>query len=96
MPPKASLRFIRILSISPIWSALAGNMLNASCAKGNYAMRTDWIVTMDNVTHYRGVRGYYPTGFYHLPAGITLSHHGLTTAGAPEWASTRCQFMISS
>jgi hypothetical protein len=28
--------------------------------------------------------GYYPMGFYHLLAGITLSHHGLTTVGAPE------------
>jgi hypothetical protein len=30
------------------------------------------------------MKGYYLTGFYHLQDGIDLSHHGLTSDGAPE------------
>ena len=96
IPPEASLRFARTLSISQIWSTLAGNMLNALSAKRNYATRTNWNLTINNITQYRWIKGYYPMGFYHLPAGITLSHHGLTTVDAPEWPSTSCQLMSYS
>jgi hypothetical protein len=71
-------------------------MLNALSVKRNYATRTDWKLTINNITQYQRMKGYYPMGFYHLPAGITLSHHGLTTVGAPEWLSTSCQLMIYS
>jgi len=96
IPPKASSRFVRTQSVSQIWSTLAGNMLNALSAKTNYATKTDWKLTINNITQYGWMKGYYPMGFYHLPAGITLSHHGLTTVGAPEWPSKNCQSTINS
>jgi hypothetical protein len=40
--------------------------------------------------------GYYLMGFYHLPVMITMSHHGLTTVGVPEWPSTDYQSRIDS
>jgi len=79
-----------------MWSTLAGNMLNALSAKRNYAARTNWKLTINNITQYRSMRSYYPMGFYNLLAGITLSHHGLTTVGAPEWPSTSSQWMMYS
>jgi len=96
IPPEASSKFVRTQSISQIWSTLAGNMLIALSAKWNYATRTDWKLIINNITQYLWMKGYYPTGFYHLPAGITLSHHGLTTVGAPEWPLTNCQLTIDS
>jgi len=96
IPPEASSRFVRTQSVSQIWSTLDRNMLNALSAKRNYATRTDWKLTINNITQYRWMKDYYPTGFYHLPAGITLSHHGLTTVDAPEWPSTNCQLTIDS
>ena len=54
------------------------------------------LLTINNITQYWCMKGYYPMGFYHLPAGITLSYHGLATVGAPEWPSTSCQLMIYS
>jgi hypothetical protein len=84
IPPQPSSRFVRTLRVSQIWSILAGNMLNALSAKRNYAKGTDWKLTINNITQYRWMKGYYLTEFFHLPAGITLSHHGLTTVGAPE------------
>jgi hypothetical protein len=60
-------------------------MLSALSAKRNYPTRTDWKLNMNNITQYRWMTAYYPMGFFHLPAGITLSHNGLTTVGAPEY-----------
>jgi len=96
VPPKASSRFIRTLSISQLWSTLARNMLNDLSTEWNHPTTTDWKLTINNITQYRWMKGYYPTGFYHQQAPLTLSHHGLTTVGAPEWPSTSCQSMIYS
>ena len=96
IPSKASSRFVRALSNSQIWSTLAGNILNTWSAKRNYAMWTDWKLTFNNITRYRWMKGYYPPGFYHLEASLTLRHLGLTSGGAPEWPSTCCQLMIYS
>jgi hypothetical protein len=71
-------------------------MLNAISAKRHYATRPDWKLTINNIIQYRGIKGYYPTGFYHMPASLTLSLHGLTTVDAPEWPWTSCQLMIYS
>jgi len=91
---KASSRFVRTLTISQLCSTPAGNMLNALSGKRNNSTKTDWKLTINNITHYRWMKGYYPTGFYHLLASLTLSHHGLPTVGAPKWPSTSCQLMI--
>jgi hypothetical protein len=96
IPSKASPRFVRTLSISLRWSTLARNILNALTAKRNYATRTDWKLTINSITQYRWIKGYFPIGFYHLLASLTLSHHGLTTVGAPEWPLTSCQLLIYS
>ena len=96
IPPKASSRFIRSLSVSPICSTLTGSMLDDLAGKWNYATRTDWKLTINRITQYRWMKCYYPTGLYHLLAEITLGHDGLTTLGAPEWPSTSCEQMIYS
>jgi len=96
IPPKASPRFFRTLSIAQRWSTLAGIISNALSANRNYATRTDMKLTMNNITQYRWMKGYFAMGFYHLPAFLTLSHHGPTTVGAPEWPSTSCQLTIYS
>jgi hypothetical protein len=70
--------------------------VNALSAKWNYATRIDWMLTVNNITQYQWIKGYYQTGFYHLLAGITRSHHGLTTFGAPELPSTSRQLMVYS
>jgi len=49
MPPEASSRYVRTLSISQLWSTLARNMLNALSAKRNYSTRTDWKVTINDI-----------------------------------------------
>jgi len=95
IPPEASPRFVRTLIISWRWSTLTRNMINALSAKRNYATRTDWKLSINNITQNWWMKGFYPTGFYHLPASLTLSHDGVNTVGAPEWPSTCCQLMIN-
>jgi hypothetical protein len=51
-------------------------MLNDLSAKCHYALRTDWKLAMNYITQYQRMTGYYPTGFCHLLAGITLSNPG--------------------
>ena len=96
IPPQALSRFIKMLRDSQIWSTLAGNILNALSAKQQHLIRTDWKLTINNITQYWWMKCHYLMAFYYLPAGITLSHDSLTTWGAPEWPSTSCQFMIHS
>jgi hypothetical protein len=52
--------------------------------KNNSAKRTEWKLTINNITQFHLIKGYYSKGFYHLLAGITLSHYSLPTVGAPE------------
>jgi hypothetical protein len=63
-------------------------MLNALSPKRIYTTRTNWKLSMNNITQYQRMKGYYPTGFCYLPAEITLSHHRLTAVGAAELPST--------
>jgi hypothetical protein len=87
-PPEASLRFIQntySLTIPRIWSTLARNMFNALSAKRNHFTRTALRLTMNNVTQYPWMKGYYLMGCYLLQAGIKPSHHRLTSVGAPKW-----------
>jgi hypothetical protein len=53
IPPKASSRFVKTLTVSKLWSILAGNMLNAVCAKRFYSTSTDSKRTVNNITQYR-------------------------------------------
>jgi hypothetical protein len=69
-------------------------MLNVVFAKRSYARRANCKITSNNYTQDQSKKGYYPTGFYHLQASLTLSHHSLTTLGKPEWQSTSCQIKI--
>jgi len=52
IPPQASLRFIRTLSIAHIWSTLVGDMQNALSANSIWSRRTDWRFTINNITLY--------------------------------------------
>jgi hypothetical protein len=92
--PQALSGFVRKQSVSQTLSTLALNMLNAVSAKWNYATRTDWKLTINNITDYQSMKGYYQMGFYHLPAGLTLSHHNLTRVDAPQWPSTNSELTI--
>jgi hypothetical protein len=96
IPPTAWPRVVRPLNISHRLTSLAGNILTAVIAKRNHTMWTDWKLTMTNVTQFRWMKGYYPTGFYHMPASFTMSHHGWNRVGAPEWPSTSCQLIVYS
>jgi len=75
------------LNLCRILSTLTGITFGALSAKWNYSMRTDRRLTINNITWYWRLMGYYPKEFHHLQAGINLSHHGWTTVAAPEWPS---------
>ena len=51
--PGANTRFVRTVSISQRWSTLARNMLNGLSGKRHYVMRTNWNLTINNITQYR-------------------------------------------
>jgi hypothetical protein len=52
-PLKESSKFFRILGISQRWSTLARNIYKALCAKKDSATRTDWKLTIINITQYQ-------------------------------------------
>jgi len=55
--PELLLTLRRILRICQILSTLAGNRLNASSAKRNYATRTNWKLTINNISQYEWMKG---------------------------------------
>jgi hypothetical protein len=59
-------------------------MFHDLSAKSNYLMRTDLRLTIESITQYQWMKGYYLTGFYQLQVGIDPSHHGSTSVGSPE------------
>jgi len=57
-------------------------MLCALSARRNYSMRTDSMLTINNITQYGWMKCYYLTGYYNLQNGIDASHHGSISVGA--------------
>jgi hypothetical protein len=58
-----------LLTISCLWSTLAGNILNTVSTERNYSMNSDWRLTINNVTQYGGINGYYLMWVCHLHSG---------------------------
>jgi hypothetical protein len=59
-------------------------MSSTQSGKGNYLTRTESKITVNHITQYERMKGYYLMEYYHLEAGIDQSHHGLTSVSAPE------------